>query len=126
MLSSRWMGRRGEGKVGCIIGAIILLIFVYIAFKFIPVKVAFAEVRDVATKSAEMASIKTDDVIRGDIMRTILENKESIVPIKPTDITVYRADSSCTVKFELHKTIDLIGGKTYEWRETFDIRRTMF
>lgn len=118
--------RRGEGKAGCIIGALLLLVGVYIAFKFIPVKVAFADVRDTAVKATEMGSIKKDEDIRREIQMKIKENQPNLDPIKDELIEISRHSDTIAIKFEMHKRIELLGGKYYDYNEKVQESRPLF
>jgi hypothetical protein len=118
--------QRGEGKAGCIFGAVLVLAAVYFAFKVLPVKIAFADIRDTATKAAEMASIKKDEDIRFDIQLKFKENAEHVQPIKDTDIEITRSSDGVLVKFEMQKQIEFIGGKVWDYREKVEARRQMF
>lgn len=126
MKISRFARQRGEGKVGCIVGGLALLILVYLALKFVPVKVAFADVKDTAIKSAEMGSIKKDEDIRREIQLKIRENQPNLDPIKDQDIELSRSSDAITVKFEMRKRIELVGGKVIDYREQVNERRTLF
>ncbi len=126
MTFARRFGRRGEGKAGCIFGALILLVAVYFAFKFLPVKIAFADVKDTATKAADMGSIKKDDVIRFEIQQKIRENREHVDPIKDTDIEITRSSDSIHIKFTISKDITLVGGKVVKQQMLVDYSCPLF
>ena len=115
--------RRGAVNFGCIFGGILLLILVYLALKFVPVKVAIAEVKDTTTSEASMGSMKKDGDIKYAIMRKIQENH---LPIQETAIAITRTNSEIEIKFDVDVPIELIGGKTYHYKDSILVRRQLF
>ena len=126
MTFARRFGQKGEGKAGCIFGALVLLLAVYLAFKFIPVKIAFADIKDTATKAADMGSIKKDDVIRREIMDKFKENRDHVNPIKDQDINITRSADTIRVSFTITKDVELIGGKIVKQTEKVDYACPLF
>jgi hypothetical protein len=114
---------RGAVNFGCIFGGLVLLVLVYLAIKFVPVKVAIAEVRDTVTSEATLASMKKDGEIRFSIMQKIRENH---LPISETAIEIVRTQGEINIKFEVDVPIDLVGGNTYHYKDKIDVRRQLF
>jgi len=115
--------KRGAVNVGCIFGGLVLLVVVYGAFKFVPVKVAIAEIRDTTTSEATLGSMKKDDLIRYAIMQKVNENH---IAFKEKEIEIERRTDEIHIKFTIKVPVELIGGKTYIVSELIDVRRPMF
>ena len=41
----RFRSQRGEGQLGCVVGLVLLLVGVFVAYKMVPIKVKAAELR---------------------------------------------------------------------------------
>ncbi len=64
---------RGEGNFGCLVGIVVMLFALFVAYKMIPVKVNAAEVREVLQDEAKSAG--THDDTR--IVEAILADRRS-------------------------------------------------
>lgn len=58
----------GEGRGGCLVGVVLLIVVGFIAFKIIPVKVKAAEVRAVIADESKSAGTHSDERIRKAIL----------------------------------------------------------
>lgn len=109
-------GERGEGRLGCLVGLILLGVAIFVAWKVIPVKVKVAEMRQTVVDEAKSAGTHNDDRIRGAILS---KAREDNLPVTEQDITISRGngDISVTVVY----TIPIVfPGYTYNWhREEF-------
>src|SRR5438874_13630307 len=85
---------RGEGRLGCLVGLILLAIAVFIAWKMIPVKVKAAELRQVVVDEAKSAGTHNDVRIRTAILSTAQENN---LPVTEENIKIVRTTSEITV-----------------------------
>ena len=104
-------GQRGEGKVGCLIGLVVLLIAGLIAYKTIPVKVKAAEMRDIVQDEARSASMQSDKQIVGNILAKAKANN---LPIVENQIKVVR--SGGYIHIDLDYTVPVkFPGYTYNW-----------
>ena len=104
-------GERGEGRLGCLVGLILLGVAIFVAWKMIPVKVKAAELRQTVVDEAKSAGTHNDDRIRGAILS---KAREDNLPVTEQDITIVRGngDISVTVVY----TIPIVfPGYTYNW-----------
>jgi hypothetical protein len=101
----------GEGKLGCLVGVILLLIGVFIAYKMIPVKVKAAELRQTVVDEAKSAGTHNDESIRQAIL---VKAKDLNLPVTNEDIQTSRAHSEITVEVNYVVPIDF-PGFTYQW-----------
>src|SRR5258706_446390 len=68
-MRSRTRRQSGEGQFGCIIGLILLLIAIFVAYKMIPIKVKAAELRGTVADEAKSAGLHDDAHILAAILR---------------------------------------------------------
>ena len=113
---------RGEGKLGCLFGLILLAIAVVIAFKMIPVKVKAAELRQVVSDEAKAAGTHNDDKIRGAIMQKVYDTK---LPVTVEDVHITRSQGEITVDVEYDVPIDF-PGFTYKWHQHHHANNPIF
>jgi predicted membrane protein len=97
---------RGEGNFGCLVGVVLLLVAIFIAFKIIPVKVKAAEVREVLQDESKLAGMHNDDQIRTAILRKAREDQ---LPITEDNIKITRTAAEITVDLNYVVPIDFPG-----------------
>jgi Tfp pilus assembly major pilin PilA len=111
--------QRGEGKVGCISSAVIFAILAAAAIKMVPVYYANHQLEDAATRRAESASGRAEEVMLKELQaeaRTIGVEQA----LRPRGITVSKksgGDSnmgSCTVRLNYTTTVDFYGVYKYD------------
>jgi len=113
---------RGEGKLGCLVGLILLGVAVFVAWKMIPVKVKAAELRQTVVDEAKSAGTHNDDRIRGAILKTA---REDDLPVTDDDIKIVRTTSEITVTVTY--TIPIVfPGYTYNWHLEHEARNPIF
>ena len=114
----RRISERGEGKGGCIVGLIILLAAVFIAYKMIPVKIRSAEMRQTVTDEAKIAGSKNEEQIRKSILAKAYELK---LNVNPERLEVNKANERIKIKVEYTVPVEF-PGYTYNWnfRHTAD------
>lgn len=110
MMSRRWR-ERGEGRMGCLFGVVVLLIGLLIAYKMIPVKVKAAEMRDVVQDESRAAGTHTDKVILENILA---KAKQVGLPVEKENVEISRAANMITV--DVKYTVPVVfPGYTYNW-----------
>jgi hypothetical protein len=102
---------RGEGNFGCLIGVIIMLAGIFIAYKMIPVKIKAAELREVVQDEAKSAGTHNDDHIRAAI---VAKAKEDGLPVTDENIQIERTTSEISVDVNYIVPI-VFPGYTYNW-----------
>jgi hypothetical protein len=118
--------QRGEGKVGCISSLVVFIIIAAAAIKAVPVFYANHQMEDAATRKAESASGRAEEIIQ----RELLEEARTIgveQALRPRAITVVKRGGgdgmgSCTVSLSYTTTIDFYG--LYKWDLVTDKRIT--
>lgn len=118
--------QRGEGKVGCISSLVVFIIIAAAAIKAVPVFYANHQMEDAATRKAESASGRAEEII----LRELLEEARTIgveQALRPRAITVVKRGGgdgmgSCTVSLSYTTTIDFYG--LYKWDLVTDKRIT--
>lgn len=109
----RKIHERGEGRLGCLFGVILLLVGLLIAYKMIPIKVKAAEIRDVVHDEAKSAGTHRDDRIRKAILDVAV--KEGL-PITEDNIEIERTVNASQIRVEVKYTVPVeFPGYTYQW-----------
>jgi hypothetical protein len=104
-------GQRGEGQLGCVFGALLLLIGIFIAYKMIPVKVKAAELRQVVVDQAKAAGTRGDDQIE----KAILRKAEDLqLPVTKDNVKIDRRRVDITVDVQYKVPVEF-PGFTYQW-----------
>jgi hypothetical protein len=102
---------RGEGQFGCLVGLVILLVAILVAWKMIPIKVKSAELRDAIQDEARSAGTHRDPRI----LKTILDTAERLeLPVTEDEITIRRANNIITIEVDYVVPVEF-PGYTYEW-----------
>ena len=110
-MMARRRRERGEGRMGCLFGLVILLIGILIAYKMIPVKVKAADMRDVVQKEARAAGQHSDKMIA----ETILARAKQLeLPVDKENIEVRRTSGEIIV--DVKYTVPIVfPGYTFNW-----------
>jgi hypothetical protein len=112
----------GEGNFGCLVGVIILLIGVFIAFKMIPVKVRAAELRQTIADEAKSAGSHNDERI----MKAILAKaEEQDLPVTADNVTIERRNSQIYIDVEYEVPIKF-PGYLYHWKQHHHYENPIF
>jgi hypothetical protein len=106
------LNQRGEGKLGCVIGLLILVAAVFVAYKMIPVKVRATEFRDAVFDSARSAGQNSQDGIRA----TLVHKADQLrLPIKADQIKIDRRSDYVTIEVEYTVPVEF-PGFVYQWK----------
>ena len=108
----RRYGQRGEGQFGCVVGLLLLLIGLFIAYKMIPVKVKAAELRQEIVDQAKSAGMRGDDKI----MAAILKKAQDLqLPVTEDNVKISRGQNNISVDCQYTVPVDF-PGFTYQWK----------
>lgn len=113
---------KGEGQFGCLVGLIFLAVAVFIAWKWIPVKVRAAEVRQVVVDEAKSAGMHGDDKIKSYILAKARENN---LPVTEDSIKISRNANEITVTVDYVVPIEF-PGYTYQWHIHHEAQNPIF
>lgn len=121
MLSRK--GERGEGQLGCIIGLIILLVCVFVAYKMIPVKVKATEMKQFVVDEGKSAGLRKN---AKDIRDRILHRaRELDIPLEEGNLKVSRGNSRVNIDIEYTIPIEF-PGYTYNWHFEHHVDNPVF
>lgn len=103
--------QRGEGQLGCVVGLVLLLVAVFVAYKMIPIKVKAAEIRQEVVDEAKQAGTHGDERI----VATIVQKAQEVgLPVTPEDISIERRANQISV--DVRYTVPVVfPGYTYQW-----------
>lgn len=108
--------QRGEGKLGCIVSLLVLLLLVGVGIKAIPVYWSNNELKDAAKDLASRASVQPEALIEQQLRAKAkeLEIPEAlaagaIVITKSGD----KSQGTCTVRLHYSRKIDFFGVTSY-------------
>ena len=104
--------QRGEGQFGCVVGILLLLVGIFIAYKMIPVKVKAAEIRQVVFDESKSAGTHGDDRIAAAILR---KAEDLHLPVTAESIQIDRRRTDITVDVQYTVPIQF-PGFTYQWK----------
>ncbi|HPW54311.1 MAG: hypothetical protein KA072_01120 [Thermoanaerobaculaceae bacterium] len=121
---------RGEGKIGCVIGLILLAIAIWIGVKAIPVRVSVGALQDFVVQTAERASLLRDtpggDSKEKQIIWLITQKAEQErLPVQPDNIEVALSSQRCIIRVKYTVPIDF-GFYTYNWAVVHEADRVLF
>jgi hypothetical protein len=103
---------RGEGRLGCLVGVIFLLLAGLIAYKMIPIKVKVADLRDTVQDEARSAGTRSDK----DILNAILGKAQQLeLPVTEDNVKINRIPNA--IKVDVAYTVPVqFPGYTYNWK----------
>ncbi|MGK2857120.1 MAG: hypothetical protein ACSLFQ_07930 [Thermoanaerobaculia bacterium] len=116
------MNQKGEGRMGCIFGLLILAVACFVAYKLIPPKIQAAEMRDVIQDEARSASGRGSDSVKKSILARAEELK---VPLDPENCIVERRADF--IRVEVEYTVDIpFPGYLYKKTYKFSTENPVF
>ena len=118
MASFRKRDQRGDGKIGMIIGILVVVTIGYLVAKWVPVRTQNAEFQEFVVRSAQRFSI--GELSEEKLIATILEySAKEHIPVTEPDITVVANTEKVMVKVRYHVDIALVGGQV--WTQNYDV-----
>jgi hypothetical protein len=119
---SRSVAQRGEGKLGCLMGLVLLAIAGLAAYRLIPVKVRTADLRETVIDEARSAGNRDDNSIREAIYRQAVQLE---LPVTPEQIKIRRANAYIYVEVDYAVPIEF-PGFTYDWNFHHEAENPIF
>jgi hypothetical protein len=118
----RHHGQRGEGKVGCILWTLVLVVAGMIAWEAIPVKIASSELYDFMVEQAKWAGHTPPDTLK----RYILDRANELkVPLDPKNLSVERVRDR--IRMRAYYVVPLeFPGYVYDWEFDLQVDRPVF
>jgi hypothetical protein len=121
-----WRFQKGELNVGCLIGAIVLVIVVLIAIKTVPVMLKVGDMQDGIVRIAERANLTRYRTNPKLISQAVQEKAEQLgLPVALENIDVQRRSNEIRIRVEYDVEIKY-PGYTYTWHKVHDVTRTLF
>jgi hypothetical protein len=112
----------GEGNFGCIVGLVILVVAVIVAYKIIPIKANMADLRQVCIDEGKSAGQHSDTVIQ----KRILEKAQEVhLPVTEDNIKIARAENTISIDVEYTVPVDF-PGYTYQWHQHHHVENPIF
>ena len=107
----RYRGQRGEGQFGCVVGLLLLLAGIFVAWKMIPIKVKAAELRQEVVDESKSAGMHGDERILKEIMS---KAQQLELPLTPEGVVINRRASAITVDVNYIVPVEF-PGFVYKW-----------
>jgi len=120
---SRIETQRGEGNLGCILWALVVIVVAHIAWMMVPVKIANAQLGDFMEDQAKFAERRSPDQIK---KRILAKAGELNIPLNAKQLDVQRRRDHIYMKAEYVQPVRFFGGYTYEWHFLLDVDRPIF
>jgi hypothetical protein len=105
-------GERGEGQFGCVIGLLLLLAAIFVAYKMIPIKVQAAALRQEVVDEAKSAGMHSDERIMAQILKKAQENN---LPVTEDNVKISRGANSISVDVQYVVPLQF-PGFVYQWK----------
>jgi len=101
----------GEGQIGCLIGVVLLLLAVFVAWRVIPVKVRAADLRQTVQDELKIAGTHSD----AQITKYILAKAVDVdLPVTEDNIKINRRTNDISIDVDYVIPI-AFPGYTYNW-----------
>ena len=118
----RRFAEKGEGNLGCILWAVIVLVVAMIAWKMVPIKVDDARFHDFMIDQAKAAERRSPAAIKKAILR---EARKLDIPLDPKTLKVERYGDNIRMKARYTVFVEF-PFFTYEWDFKHEVDRPIF
>lgn len=113
---------RGEGKIGCVIWLLVLLLAGLVAYKALPIKLASTQLYDYMDDQARFGARTPSETLKG---RVLKRAKQLNLPVTPKDLTVKKTGG--VIRMECRFTVPVsVLGFTYNWDFDLVVDRQIF
>lgn len=115
---------RGESQMGCLVGVILLLVAIFLAYKIIPVKVKATALKQTVTDMSKSAG-QYDDAR---ILKAILDTAQREgLPVGEDDVLIQRTNNSSMMKIEVKYQVPIkFPGYTHNWKFHHKVENPIF
>lgn len=115
-------GQAGDGKLGCILWALLLAAGIMIGWKAIPVKIATSELYDFMVEQAKWAGNTPSEVLEKRIVSKAIDLD---LPVDPKMVSAEK--NADKIRMRATFTVPLeFPGYTYEWPFDLQVERPIF
>ena len=112
----------GEGRLGCIIWLVVLLLVGLIAYKAIPIKLAASQLYDYMDDQARFGGRASSAALRENVIKRA---KQLGLPVTARNVTVKKTGGVIHMQCKFAAPVDLLG-YTYMWDFDLVVDRQIF
>ena len=112
----------GEGKLGCIIWAAILVLAGLIAYQAIPVKLNAMELYDYMDDQARFGARVSSNTLKA---RVLKKARELDLPVDPKNLSVSKSGGVIRMRCNFTVPVNILGF-TYNWKFDLEVDRQVF
>ena len=112
----------GEGKLGCILWLVVLLLVGLIAYRAIPIKIAASELYDYMDDQARFSGRASAAALKANVLRRA---KELELPVTARDVTVQKRGGTVRMQCKFTAPVNVLG-YTYNWDFDLVVDRQIF
>ena len=116
------IAQRGEGKAGCVFWVAVLLVFLYVAYQAVPVKIRTSDLEEFIVRQAETAGSASAQQIKEAVLSRA---RDLELPVTPENLTVEKGRGRIVIKCSYELPISLFV-YTYKWKVKHDVDRPVF
>lgn len=113
----------GEGRIGCILWGLALIIAALILWQVVPVKMRTAEFYDFMVDQAAFAANRSEQSMKKQI---IDKANELDIPVGPKNLTVTKLQARVRMHTEYTIVLEFPFGFTHEWDFVHDVDRPIY
>ena len=118
----RRLRARGEGKIGCILWALVFAVVGLVAWKMIPVKIASSQLYDYMEDESKFAAGNTVETMK---KRIIEKARELELPLKEENVTVEKPGDNIRMRAVFEVPVEF-PGYTYVWKFDHQVYRPIY
>ena len=118
----RRLGARGEGKLGCILWALLFAVAGLIAWKMIPVKIASSQLYDFMEDESKFAAGNTVETLK---KRIVEKAHELELPLKEENVTVEKPGDNIKMRAVFDVPVEF-PGYVYVWHFDHQVNRPIY
>ena len=122
MRERRRIAGRGEGKLGCIIWLVVLLLAGLVAYEAIPVKLATTQLYDYMDDQARFGARTSANGLKA---RVLKRANDLELPVTKKDLTVTKAGGMIRMRCKFTVPVSVLGF-TYNWKFDLKVDRQIF
>ena len=115
-------GQAGDGKLGCVLWSLLLIVGVLIGWKAIPIKIATSELYDFMVEQAKWAGNTQSEVLE---KRIVSKANELDLPVDPKMVTAEKVGEKIRMRAKFTVPLEF-PGYTYEWGFDLQVERPIF
>lgn len=119
----RFEREAGEGRLGCIVWSLLLVVVVVVAWQMVPVKIRTSELHDYMIDEANFAAQRSTEGLK---KRVLDKANELQLPVGPKNLTVSKERERIRMHTEYTVVVEFPFGFTYDWDFEHDVDRPIF